>query len=62
MRNKTREPNLTVRKIKLNGRELAYELERKHVKNINVRIKPGGVHVSAGKAVPVKYIDSFLIS
>lgn len=62
MRNKTREPNLTVRKIKLNGRELAYELERKHVKNINVRIKPDRVHVSAGKAVPVEYIDSFLIS
>lgn len=53
MRNKTREPNLTVRKIKLNGRELAYELERKHVKNINVRIKPDRVHVSAGKAVPL---------
>lgn len=44
------------------GRELNYELTRKAVKNINIRIKPEGyVSVSAGKGVSVKYIETLLI-
>ena len=48
------------RKIVLEGEELAYELEYKNVRNINIRIKPGGlVFVSAGSRVPVEYIEDF---
>lgn len=49
-----------MRKILLGGRELQYELERKKVKNINVRIKPGGlVYVSADRRVSVETIEEF---
>lgn len=51
------------RKLTCQGRELEYELTRKKVKNINLRIKPDGkVYVSANKAVPVKYLDEFVAS
>ncbi len=50
-----------MRKITLEGKEIGYELERKNVRNINVRIKPGGeVYVSAGNSVPETYIDDFM--
>lgn len=42
------------------GRQLEYELQRKKVKNINLRIKPEGVYVSANRLVPQYVIDSFL--
>ena len=48
------------KKIELSGRVLEYELERKKVKNINLRINPKGVFVSAGRAVPQSRIDAFL--
>ena len=50
------------KQIELLGRQLEYELQRKKVKNINLRIKPDGVFVSAPKAVPQRLIDAFLIS
>ena len=44
-------------------KRISYELIRKKVKNINLRIKPEGtVFVSAPARVPVKYIDSFVES
>ncbi|MBQ7895755.1 MAG: M48 family metallopeptidase [Oscillospiraceae bacterium] len=46
--------------IELMGRQLEYELQRKKVKNINLRIKPEGVYVSANRLVPQYVIDSFL--
>lgn len=43
------------------GRELAYELTRKPVKNINFRVKADGVvYVSASRAVPVGRIEELL--
>ncbi len=50
------------KQIELLGRQLEYELQRKKVKNINLRIKPEGVFVSAPKSVPQRVIDAFLIS
>lgn len=55
-----RRKNYMRKTIILDGEELVYELEYKNVKNINVRIKPGGlVFVSAGKRVPQEYIEDF---
>lgn len=55
-------PKKISKKLQLDNNELEYELERKHVKNINVRIKPNRICVSAGHSVPLQYIESFLIS
>ena len=41
---------------------ITYELSRKRVKNINLRIKDGAVKVSAPGGVPAKYIDDFVAS
>lgn len=49
--------------IVLKGRRVTYSLERKKVKNINLRIRAdGSVYVSAHKGVPQAVIDGFLIS
>lgn len=51
------------REIILNGCAIAYELERKTVKNLNLRIKPdGSIHVSAPRRMPEGMINSFLAS
>lgn len=42
--------------------EIIYTLTRKRVKNINLRVKPEGVFVSAARNVPVGYIDDFVRS
>lgn len=47
--------------IMLNGVAVPYILERKSVKNINMRIKPDGVvYISANRSVPEKYILQIL--
>ena len=47
--------------ILLGGTLISYELTRKKVKNINLRIKCGGVIlVSAGKNIPLHSIEDFL--
>ena len=52
-----------IKKINLNGKEIEYNLERKSVKNINLRIKSdGSVAVSAGRFVSVGKIEKFLVS
>ena len=49
------------RMIELNGRTIEYELERKSVKNLNLRIRyDGKVFVSASPDVPPEQIDSFV--
>ena len=49
--------------IILDGREISYELLRKKVKNINLRIKSdGSMFVSASVRVPEKRIEEFLFS
>lgn len=50
------------REIVYNGRKIEYELEIKKVKNVNMRIKPEGVFVSASRRVPTSFIDSFVLS
>lgn len=43
--------------VNLNGIEVPYILERKAVKNINMRIKSDGIiYISAKKSIPEKYI------
>ncbi|MBQ9914791.1 MAG: DUF45 domain-containing protein [Clostridia bacterium] len=49
--------------ISLKGRTVSYELVRKKVKNINLRIKAdGSVFVSASRLVPKAVVDAFLLS
>lgn len=52
-----------VRRIEAGGRQFQYELNRKKVKNINLRVKrDGSIVVSAPSAVPVGTIEEFLES
>jgi predicted metal-dependent hydrolase len=47
--------------LSLPTRTIEYELVRKRVKNINLRIRPNGtIYVSANKRVSVKTIEDFL--
>ena len=47
--------------INLNVKEIRYVIERKSVKNINIRVKSDGVvYISANKTVPEKYILELL--
>lgn len=51
-----------IREVNYNGTVIKYNLERKKVKNINLRIKPDmSVVVSANRRVSVKYIDDFVL-
>lgn len=50
-----------MRAILLGDTEIKYELTRKSVKNVNLRIDAAGnVRVSASRRVPVDYIEGFL--
>ena len=50
------------RTVLLSGMPLVYTLERKNVKNLNLRIYPdGSVRVSANRRVPIREIEAFLI-
>lgn len=52
-----------IKTINFNGREICYNLERKNVKNINLRIKSNqSIFVSANNSVTEEAIESFLIS
>ena len=45
------------------GQKIVYELTRKPVKNINIRVKyDGRVLVSASRRVPLKYLDELMIA
>lgn len=49
-------------RVVCNNKVIEYNLTRKKVRNINLRIKPDGtVHVSANRSVSQKVIDDFLI-
>ena len=49
------------RMVLAEGREISYVLERKQVKNLNLRIrKDGSVFVSASDAVPFEEVDEFV--
>lgn len=52
-----------IKRITLNGRIVEYDLQRKNVKNLNLRIKPdGSVHLSASPRVSMERIEAFLTS
>ena len=51
------------KEITLRGERVEYTLERKRVKNINLRIRPdGSVYVSAARGVPQPAIDRLILS
>lgn len=51
------------RKIIIDGEVLEYELERKRVKNVNLRVRTdGSVYVSANRYVSVEQIEDFITS
>ena len=51
-----------IKRIKLLDREIEYDLQRKRVKNINLRIKPDKtITVSANPRVPENRIEKFII-
>ena len=53
--------NTEIRNVRCEQRVLEYQLTRKQVKNINLRVKPDGqVFVSASESVPVEFIDYFV--
>ena len=51
-----------LKRIKLLDREIEYDLQRKRVKNINLRIKPDKtITVSANPRVPISRIERFIL-
>ena len=55
--------SLEIREIRLGEENYKYTLERKNVKNINLRIKPDkNIYVSANKRVSVRTIETFIKS
>lgn len=54
--------NVTKRSVAVNGEQIRYFLERKSVKNLNLRVHPDGtVYVSAPRLVPLAIIDRFVL-
>ncbi len=54
---------MSTQTVKYNGRTICYDLVRKRVKNINLRIRPdGSITVSAGERVPIKRVQEFILS
>lgn len=52
---------ITQRMTSFGGQVIVYELERKRVKNLNLRIRPdGSVYVSANSRVSLASIDAFV--
>ncbi len=50
-----------LRVLRCGGREIRWELTRKSVKNVNLRVKPDGiVYISANTRVSVGYIENFI--
>ena len=50
-----------IRQLEISGRILEYDLERKKVKNLNLRIRrDGSVAVSANSRVSFEYIEDFV--
>ncbi len=47
-------------RIELNGIRVVYTLERKRVKNVNLRVRGGALYVSAPRWIPVSVIEGFL--
>ncbi|WP_312368658.1 M48 family metallopeptidase [Lachnoclostridium sp.] len=53
--------NSEMRRVPCESKVLEYQVTRKAVKNINLRIKPDGrILISANQIVPVEFIDDFV--
>lgn len=53
--------NIAVRTVFAQGREFIYTLERKNVKNMNLRIRrDGSIYVSANDFISDKEVDRFV--
>ena len=49
------------RTVTVDGQEIRYELERKEVRNLNLRVRPdGSVRVSANPSVSEEAVDAFV--
>lgn len=54
--------NSQIREISYDGEIIAYTLQEKRVKNINLRVhSDGSIHVSASPYVPLYKVDAFVI-
>ncbi len=53
---------METRAVLFEGRRLEYVLERKNVKNINLRVRAGGIYASASRRVPAAAVDRFVLS
>lgn len=54
---------MNLHKVVFQQNTIYYTLERKSVKNINLRIKPTGeIYVSANRKVAIKYINNFILA
>lgn len=54
--------DVSLRSVVWQGKKIEYILTRKQVKNINIRVKPDGtINISAGKNVPLSFIDNLVI-
>lgn len=52
-----------IKEVFLNEKKILYTLERKNVKNINLRIKPDqSICVSASEQIPISQIEKFIVS
>lgn len=52
-----------IRTVTYHGTIISFTLERKAVKNINLRVRTDGtVYVSANRRVPVEYIDALVLA
>ena len=50
--------NISLRTVEYNGAKIEYELERKAVKNLNMRIRrDGSIYVSVSRAVSAQRVD-----
>lgn len=48
--------------LEYKGEKIEYNVERKAVKNINLRVTPSGIFVSANRLVPQSVIDEFVLN
>ena len=57
------ERKITIRRVMAGEREISYQLERKAVKNLNLRVREdGSVYASAPRRVSAAEIDAFVAS
>lgn len=56
------EAPMTERRVLWNRQWISYRLERKRVKNLNLRVREAGVYVSAGPRVSTETVDAFVAS